>query len=57
MILPIKNKVDWGLIRQRNQTQINKDHTHENIKRFDHSYEVRDKFMINNHAAYKYDTI
>ena len=25
MILPIKHKVDWKLIRQKNQTQINKD--------------------------------
>ena len=25
MIIPIKHKVDWGLILQRKQTQINKD--------------------------------
>ena len=42
MILLTKNKVDWELIRQRKQTQINKDNISENIKRVDHNYEVGD---------------
>ena len=29
MVLPIKHKVDWSLIRQRKQTQINKDNIHK----------------------------
>ena len=30
MILPIKHMVDWELICQTNQEQINKDNIHEN---------------------------
>ena len=30
MIIPIKHKVDWGLICQQKQTQINKDNIREN---------------------------
>ena len=51
MIIPIKHKVDWELICRKNKTQINKDNTRKNIKRFDHDYKVRDKFMLNNHSA------
>ena len=54
MILPIKYTVGWELIRQRNQTQINKYNIHRNRNRVDHDYNVRDKFMLNNHTAYKY---
>ena len=32
MILPIKHKVYWELIRQRKQVQINKDKIYENNK-------------------------
>ena len=56
IILPIKHTVDWEFIRQRNQTQINKDNIHENKNRFDFGYKVGDKVMINNHAEYKYET-
>ena len=56
MIIPIKHTVDWGLIRQRNQTQIIKDNIRENRNQFDHDYNVRDKFMLTNHNAYKYET-
>ena len=38
MFLPIKHKVDWELIRQKNQTQTNKDNTHKNNKRDDNDY-------------------
>ena len=57
MIIPIKHMMDWELIRQRNQTQINKDNIRENRKRLDHGYKVRDKVMLNNHAVYKYGTL
>ena len=50
IILPIKHKVDWELIRQTKQTQINKYHIRKNIKRVDHDYKVGDKFMLNNNA-------
>ena len=56
MIIPRKHKVDWELICQRNQTKINKDNIRENIKIVDHDYKVRDKVMLNNNAAYKYET-
>ena len=36
MILPIKHKLDWELIRQQKQAQINKDNIRKNIKIFDH---------------------
>ena len=55
MIQPIKHKVDWELIRHRKQTQINKQNIHKNYKRVDHNYKARDKLMLNNHAAYKYE--
>ena len=56
IIILIKHNADWELIRQRNQNQINKDNIHKDINRVDHDYNVRDKFMINNNAAYKHET-
>ena len=32
MILPIKHKVDWKLLRQQNQTEINKDNIRKKAK-------------------------
>ena len=43
--------MDWGLIRQQNQTQINKDNIRENGYQVDHGYNVGDKFMMNNHSV------
>ena len=51
MILPIKHRVDWELIRQRKKTKINKDNTCENKHRVDYDYKVRDKFMLTNHTS------
>ena len=56
MILPIKHKVDWELIRQKNQAQINKYNICKNRHRFDHNYKVGDNAMLTNHTAYKYET-
>ena len=56
MIILIKHKVDWELIRQQKHTQINKYNIRENNKRIYHDYKVGDKFMLNNNAAYKYET-
>ena len=44
------------MIRHRKQTQINKDDICKNNKRSDHSYKVGYKVMLDNHAAYKYET-
>ena len=55
MILPIKHNVDWELISQQNQAQINKYNIRGNIKIDDHTYNVGYKVMLNNNAAYKYE--
>ena len=54
MILPIKHRVDWELIRQRKQMQINRYNTQDNKHRVDYDYKVGDKVMLTNHTAYKY---
>ena len=56
IILPIKHLADSKLIRQRNQTQINKYNTHKNRNQVKHGYNIRDKAMLNNHTAYNYET-
>ena len=48
--------MDWELIRQQKQTQINKDNICKNRKLFDHDYKVKEKAMLDNHAACKYET-
>ena len=48
--------VDWELIRQRKQTQINRDNTGENKQRFKYDYKVGDKVMLADHTSYKYET-
>ena len=56
IILPIKYTVDWELVRQKNQTQNNKDNIRENSKRVDHNYKVGDKVTLDNNSAFKYKT-
>ena len=56
MIILIKHKVGWELIRQRKQMQINKDNIFKDSKRVDHEYKVRDKNMLNDNIAKKYET-
>ena len=56
MILLIKYIVDWKLTCQRKQAQINYDYVQENTSRIDYDYQVVDKFMLINKAAYKYET-
>ena len=56
MILRIKHRVDWELIHQQKQTQINIDNIQQNKHRVDYEYKVVDKFMLTNHTAYKYQT-
>ena len=51
MILRIKHKVDWELICQRYQAQINKDNIRKNRHRVDYDYKVGDNIMLNNHTA------
>ena len=53
MILPIKHKVNWESIRQKKQTQINKDNIRKNINRVDHDYNSEDKVVLNNQTVYK----
>ena len=56
MILPIKHKVDWELITQNIQTQINKDNIRENNKTVDHDYKVGYKVVLDNQSTQKYET-
>ena len=51
MILPIKNRVDWELIRQRKQTQINIYNARENKRRVDYDYKVGDDVMLIKHTS------
>ena len=51
MILPIKYEVDWELIRQQNQSQINKDNIRENKHRVDQDHKVRYNIMLTKHTA------
>ena len=57
MILPIKHMMDWKLIRQQKQTQINRDKTRENKHTVDYDHKLRDDFMRTNHTEYKYETL
>ena len=47
--------MDWELIRQKKQTQINRDNAGEDRHRVDYDYKVEDKVMITNHTANKYE--
>ena len=46
--------MDWGLIRQQKETQINKDNFHKNTHRVDYDHQVGDNVMLTKHIAYKY---
>ena len=56
MIPPIKHMVHWELICQKKQTQTNKDNVRKNINIVNHNYKIRDKVMLVNNTAYKYET-
>ena len=51
MIIPIKHKVDWGLVLQQRKTQINKDNIGKNIKIVYHDNKDGDKVILTNNAA------
>ena len=57
MILLVKHTVTSELIRQKKQTQINKDNIRKNRKQVNHLNNVGDKVMLVNLTAYKYETI
>ena len=50
MIITIKHKVDWELIRQRKQAQINKDNYRESRHIVDHDYKVGDNVILTKHT-------
>ena len=56
MIVPIKHRVDWELIFQQKQTQINRDNTQDYRNKVDYYYKFRDKIILTNNTAYKYET-
>ena len=43
--------VDWELIRQRNQMEINKDNMHKNGNKVDHDYKYRYNIIFTNRTA------
>ena len=55
MIIQIKHRVDWELIRHQKQTQIIRDNARENKHIFEYDYKFGYKFMLTNHTAYKYE--
>ena len=56
MIIQIKHRVDWELIRQKKQMQINRDNARKNRHRVDYDYKVGDKVMLTNQTSYKHET-
>ena len=52
-IILLKLTVDWELIYQRKQMQINKYNYRKSSKIFDHGNKVGDKVILDNNAAYK----
>ena len=50
IIILIKRTLDWELIRQKNQTQINKDNIRKNRNLVDLDYNIRDEVLLTNHA-------
>ena len=56
MLILIKHMADWEWIFQWKQKKINKDNIRENKNQVDHAYKVGYKFILNNHAVYKYET-
>ena len=48
IIIPIKHRVNWELIRQKKKTQINRDNTRENKHRVRSDYKVVDDGMLTN---------
>ena len=47
----VRDRVDWELIRQIKQTQINKDNACKNKHRDDYDYSVGDNIIITKHTA------
>ena len=45
MILPIKHRVNWELIRQKKQMQSNRDNARENRHRVEYDYKVGDNVI------------
>jgi hypothetical protein len=46
MILPISISADWNMIKQRKQSEINRNNRRENRDRVDHTYKVGDKILL-----------
>ena len=51
IILPIKHRVDWELIRQKKQAQINRGKNLENKHRVYYDCKVVDDNILTNHTA------
>ena len=51
MIILIKHRVNWELIRQQKQAQSNRENTRKNKQRVEYDYKVGDKVMLTNNNA------
>ena len=56
MILNTPFIADWEAIRKRKQELIDKNNKNENKKRTPHNYRVREKVLMRNKRANKYET-
>ena len=56
MIILIKHRVNWELIRQQKQAQSNRENTRKNKQRVEYDYKVGDKVMLTNNNAQEYET-
>ena len=50
VILPVKFKFDWDMIRRKRQLAIDKNNERENNKRVKYTYKVGDKVLYNKHG-------
>ena len=56
MILLIKHRVDWELMHQQKQTQLNEDNTRESRHRVEYDFKIVGNVMLTKHTAHKYET-
>ena len=51
MILPFKVEVDWHMLKQRRQAEINRNNARENKNRVEHEHKPGDKLMLRNEGT------
>ena len=51
IILPIKHRVGWELLRQQKQMQMIRDNTRKNRHRVEHEYKAGDNVILTKHTT------